>query len=360
MVTAYNSSYFSIDIELATLLQYMTHLVLENKPNKLAATLRRMMTRGFVEASELGRRLLDFIRTHPMVGEYAMTKRIQVLVIAVSLSIFFFGEVARSEDAHEWRPAGSPPNVSRDAYDSGDIGQVGAVVINPHRSATIGSQVPGEIKEFRFDEGQWINKNEVVAVLDKRRYDLLLKRAEERLRAAEVALRKAEQDAQIKEDLFRLDSTTLQEVTRARTEAEIGRIHVDEATSERDLAKFELDSCEIKAPFSGHLAVRYKQADESVERSEKIFLLVDTTQLFAVANVSESEAKKYQQGKKVEFLKGTTVVEGTVDKTRKGVLFDPKSKTKRVFILLKNDGVDEKRRPEQLEIGMSGILRLSQ
>jgi multidrug resistance efflux pump len=130
----------------------------------------------------------------------------------------------------------------------------------------------------------------VVAVIYPKRYELMVLRTEERLKGLEVALRRAEEEAKIKEELFALSATTRQEVARTRAEAEIARFRVAEAASELDINRFDLSSCKIKAPFSGHFAVRYKQPDESVERGEKVFAIVDSAKVYAVANVPEMPA----------------------------------------------------------------------
>jgi multidrug resistance efflux pump len=111
-----------------------------------------------------------------------------------------------------------------------------------------------------------------------------------------------------------------------------------------------LESCEIKAPFSGYLAVRYKQPDETVERLEKVFALVDTSKVHAVANVPELMLDEFPKGKEAFFLLTPEKrFKGTVD--RVGKLIDPKSRTKRVFLLINNSD-------NKLEVGMTGTMQL--
>ena len=173
-----------------------------------------------------------------------------------------------------------PEKTAKEPYLSID-----AVVINPYRSANVGSLVGGEIEHFYFDEGDLVKKGEPVVIVDSRRYRLIALRAEERLRASEAALKLAEQEIKIKEDLLELDAATRQDVVKKAAEAEIARYAVAEAERELDLARFDLVHCKIEAPFTGYLAVRYKQPDEPVERLEKVFALVDSSKVYAVANV---------------------------------------------------------------------------
>jgi len=181
---------------------------------------------------------------------------------------------------------------------------------------------------------------------------LTVQRAEERLRGLEVALKRADEEARIKKELLEVDATTRQEALRTEAEAEVARHRVAEAKKELELARFDLDSCKVKAPFSGHLAVRYKQPDETAERLERIFSIVDSSKVYAVANVPEGQLGLFPKGARAHFVSsGGKSFEGVVDKV--GKLIDPRSRTKRVYLLIDNPG-------KELEIGMTGTLRAPQ
>jgi len=280
-----------------------------------------------------------------------LARILQVLALAGLLVVYALGAPTRSEAERTWQPAGEPPGASQELPPSQkpDI-RIEAVVIHPYQSANVGSQVPGEIEKYFFEEGDAIADGQVVAEIYPRRYQLLVLRAEERLRALEAALKKTEEDARIKEELFDLDATTRQEVVRTKAEAEIARFRVAEAARELDLARFDFDSCKIKAPFAGHMAVRYKQPDESVERSEKVFAIVDSAKVHAVANVPEILLSEFKKGTKAYFVHGPDrKFEGVVDRISK--LIDHKSKTKRIYLLLDNSN-------GELEVGMTGSLHV--
>lgn len=263
-------------------------------------------------------------------------------------------------DEREWKPSGEahravsvtavPSDVSTGTIPPQSATRIEAVVVTPYRVANVGGQVGGEIEAFHFEEGDPVSAGQVVVELDSRRYRLALQRAEERLLGLQAVLRRAEEEAQIKQQLFELDSISLQEVTRANADAELALHRVQEAKAELDLARMDLEGAKIKAPFSGHLAIRHKQQNEPVERLEKIFGIVDSSKVHAVANVPENLLSQFWKGKESVFLYGRNKkLTGTVD--RIGKLIDPKSRTKRVYLLLDNSG-------GELEVGMTGSLQL--
>jgi RND family efflux transporter MFP subunit len=261
-----------------------------------------------------------------------------------------------AEDEKEWQPSAQPAAAERPIEPTGSPVpekssiNVEAAVINPYRSATVGAQVSGVIERFDAEEGDLVKEGQTVVQIAERRYLLLLDRAKERLLSLEAAARRAEDDAKLKEEVFGLDATTRQEVLRAVAEAEVARHRLAEAEQELELARFDLDACLVKAPFTGYLAAKHKQPEESVERLEKIFTIVDTSKVYAVANVPEDLLPFFPRGAEAIFVSGLgKAVDGQIE--RMGKVIDPKSRTKRVYLLIDNPR-------NELEVGMTGSLRL--
>jgi RND family efflux transporter MFP subunit len=279
------------------------------------------------------------------------------IVLAVLVAGLLLVGPSRGEEETDWSPGSEPPPVEEKSIPAESLPRqqkisstIEAVVINPYRSANVGGQVGGIIERFNAEEGDRIEEGQIVVELYDRRYLLLAERARERVRSLEVAFSRAEEEARIKGEVYDLDATTRQEVLKARSEAEIARYRLAEAKRELDLAVFDLDACKIQAPFTGYLASKFKQTDETAERLEKIFAIVDTTHIYAVANIPEESVSEFGKGAEAVFIYGDgKEFKGKID--RVGKLIDPKSRTKRVYVLIDNRG-------NELEAGMSGSLRL--
>lgn len=281
---------------------------------------------------------------------------IWIVILAAFLIVLPLVCSSSSTESGQWTPGGVPPVESKEKESQAlpasqkPYVKIDAVVINPYRSANVGTQVGGVIAVMHFDEGDFIQEGQVVVEIDSKRYRITVLRAEDRLKALQAACKRQEEEAKLRGELLDLDATTRQELEKAEAEAEIARFRMQEAGQELDLAKFDLSCCKVKAPFSGYLAVRYKQPDEPVERLEKIFALVDSSKVHAVANVPESLLNQFKLGNKAVLRYGSDkTVTGTVD--RIGKLIDPKSRTKRVYLLVDNSA-------NQLEVGMTGVLEL--
>jgi RND family efflux transporter MFP subunit len=238
------------------------------------------------------------------------------------------------------------------AFDIDRLDRIEAAVVHPYRSANVGTEVKGVIDRINFEEGDPVLKDAVVLEISPDRYKLMAKKAEERVKGLELSLKNAEDDLKIKEELLSLNAGTQQDVTKARTQVDIEKHRLLEAREELKLAAMDLESCLVRAPFSGFLAVRYKQPDEVVNQYDNVFALVDKSKVYAVANVPESQTGKFVKGAKAIFIHGTgKKYDGAVDKV--GVLVDPQSKTLKVHILIDNSSGD-------LQVGTTGSLELTE
>jgi RND family efflux transporter MFP subunit len=223
-----------------------------------------------------------------------------------------------------------------------------ATTIRPYRSADLASEVSGVIEAIHFQEGDLIQSGQVVVEISTKRYTLLAEKAQEALKGMVLALERAEQNVTVLKDLLTQDATTRQDLLKAETERDVTQTRLKEARKDFELAQLNLQWCRVKAPFTGYLGDRYKEQFESVERLEKLFSLVDSSKVYALANVAERLVPKFKKGTSATFVDPSGKIHsGIVEKV--GKLIDPKSKTRKVWVLIDNS-------KGSLEIGMTGTL----
>ncbi|MBI4963667.1 MAG: efflux RND transporter periplasmic adaptor subunit [Desulfomonile tiedjei] len=242
-----------------------------------------------------------------------------------------------------------PPGKS--ARPPGDVPaqpRVDGAVIRPFHQATVSSEVQGVIEKRHSKEGDLVKAGQVMFEISPEFFELVAQRARERLDALEVALEQAKQELKVKEELISRDAATIQEITRARSEVKIADHRAKEAQLDLDLALRDKQRCQIRAPFRGYIVSLFRDAHEAVQRFEQLFLIADTSKVYAVANVPQSLLSVVRKGTKAWFLASSgATVEGTVDKIE--ALIDPSSQTKKVYVLLDNTEA-------RLEMGMLGSV----
>lgn len=225
-----------------------------------------------------------------------------------------------------------------------------AAVIRPHQQAVVSSEVSGVIDELHVREGDPVVAGQVIFEISRDLFKLAAERSQERLAALEAALKQTKSDLEIQEYLFSRNATTKSRIVRARAEWEIAKHKLNEAKIDLALALRDLQNCRVKAPFTGHIVTLYKDKYESAQRFDQLFLVVDTSKVYAVVNVPEQFLPHIRKGSAAVFLRpdGDRRL-GTVAKISKPI--DPSSKTKKVHILIDNSAAT-------LEMGMLGSVQL--
>jgi len=242
----------------------------------------------------------------------------------------------------EITPIPSDSNIFSDAP------KVDATIINPFRFAAVATEVTGIIQEYNFEIGQLVQKGSVILEISKKRYELAAEKAGDNLRGLRLALKRAQKEKEIRERLVSLDASTVQDLLKAEAEEEILEQKVREAEVILKQTQLDLEACQVKAPFTGYIAVRYKEPFEAAGPLEKLFSLIDSSKVYAVAYVPENLMQFFQKGSKAAFNDsyGRQFV-GEVDKIEPTI--DPKTGSQKVFVLMDNA-------QERLGIGMTGSL----
>ncbi len=284
-------------------------------------------------------------------------KRFSAIITITQAMVLVWAMVVFAQTQEEWKPSEGPPppgfsGVEKTTEAGVDVSMIliEAVVVNPYRTVSVGAQVGGAIEKFPFEEGDFVEDGAVVVQIGTRRYELTAQRAEERLKLLEVANERAQDEARIKKEVFAFDGTTKQEVLKYKSEAEMAKIRIDEARKEHDLAVYDLESCRVTAPFSGYISAKNKQMGETTDRYEKIFTIVDSSKVHAVAHVPENILPRIKKGMEATFVYSSDrKFKGIIE--RMGKLIDPRSRTKKVYLLIDNTN-------NELEVGMNGTLQM--
>ena len=285
----------------------------------------------------------------------ASKPRILILAGLVATCVIFVqaapvtaAEVAAPDPtpAPELPYAPEPPEPVAPETDFGD--SLRATTIRPHHSADMASEVSGVIEAIHFQEGDLIQHGQVVVEISTKRYTLLAEKAQEAVRGLVLALERAQQNVKLHQELLSQDATTQQDVLKAETERDVTQTRLKETRKDLELAQLNLEWCRVKAPFTGYFGDKYKEQFESVERLEKIFSIVDSGKVYALANVAEKLVPKFKKGTSAAFVDSSGKSHtGIVEKV--GKLIDPKSKTRKVWVLIDNS-------KGSLEVGMTGTL----
>ena len=123
--------------------------------------------------------------------------------------------------------------------------------VEAYATVAIKTRVGGEITRVHFQDGQEVNRGDLLFTLDPRPYEAALAEARAKLLRDSALAKNAENDARRYETLFEKNyvSRTQYELARANADALKATIEADRAAVEN--ARLQLSYCFIHAPISG-------------------------------------------------------------------------------------------------------------
>lgn len=127
-------------------------------------------------------------------------------------------------------------------------------------SSTLSFEVSGNVREMRFNQGEQVERGQILAVVDKQPYELDVQSAEADLKQALALLTQASQEYDRQEQLFKKGWVAKARLDRVEREREAASSQQDFAISKLNLAKRNLRLTNLKAPFDGQIARKHIDA----------------------------------------------------------------------------------------------------
>ncbi len=276
--------------------------------------------------------------------------KIKIIIIAVAIGALS----APATAADKPLPATRNQTAAIKDYDlpsfekgpvTGDL-SIKSAVIMPVRFANVPAELSGVIEAIKFEKGEFIQKDQVVVELSKKRHSIMVQMAQEKVKGLQLALKTAEQNLNFKTEVYSKHYGTRQKLLEAESEVAATKLKLEETARELNLAQLNLQACTIKAPFSGFMVERYKEPYEAVNQLDKLFAIADMQRVYAVANVPETLLSSFKKDSRAVFVDAAGGrFKGTVDKVEATVC--PESKTSKVYLVIENPKQD-------LKMGMTG------
>ncbi len=185
---------------------------------------------------------------------------------------------------------------------SGKIRQFSGVV-EAADSSSIGFEVSGNVREVRVDVGDRITKGQVLAVLDKRTYNLNVQAAEAEVGRAKVQLADKRNDLDRFQRINKQDPGAVSQAALDNSQAAVdGALkQVQFTKSGLKLAQRDLNKTVLRAPFDGVIANRYIDAFNEVARGQKCFDTYELTGMEVAISIPEDAIDDIQMDQKGEI-----------------------------------------------------------
>ncbi|HWN50321.1 MAG TPA: MdtA/MuxA family multidrug efflux RND transporter periplasmic adaptor subunit [Xanthobacteraceae bacterium] len=229
----------------------------------------------------------DFARTQPLdkpltrKRKAAKTGRrlglLILVVVAVTVGWWIYGRQPAPQPARQNASAAAVPVVAAPAV-TGDIDITlnGLGTVTSLATVTIRSQISGQFVRIAYQEGQMINKGDLVAEIDSRPYELALAQAQGALERDQALLQTAELDLKRYQDLAKTNAIPRQQFdTQVSLVAQDkGLVIADQA--QIDTQKLNIAYCHIIAPITGRAGLRLVDPGNYVTANDATGIVVLT------------------------------------------------------------------------------------
>ena len=169
--------------------------------------------------------------------------------------------------------------------------------INSLQNVEIRNKVRGFIEEIKVDEGQKVNKGQVMFTLNSKELEQAVRKAEAAVEIAKAELKGTEIEYKNTKVLFEKNIVSKSELDLYGTKVALNIAKVNSAIAEKEQAALHYEFTKIRAPFHGVInRIPYKKGS-LVDEGALLTTISDNESVFAYYYVSELDYLEYVQSK---------------------------------------------------------------
>jgi RND family efflux transporter MFP subunit len=181
--------------------------------------------------------------------------------------------------------------------------------LEPWQKINLTPDVGGKVAKIYVEEGQLVQKDQVLAELDTESVRLQLKQAEAGLAVAQANYQNAAKNKERMDRLSKEKAVSDQQVEQVRLGYEAAKAQLEQAQAGLNLARHYLDVSIMKAPWSGVVASKNAQVGDVINPmmggfspASGVLTLMDFSRVKVVVDVSENDIVRIKKGQNA-FIK---------------------------------------------------------
>ena len=221
------------------------------------------------------------------------------IVFAVIILISIFCVSVNGAPKHEQPPAPVVVTKVIEKHFKEPVTLIGTV--KPDQRSLVATEVAGLMQNMLFNEGDFVEKNKVIARLKQDSLQIQLEEAQSSLKEAEARLEYAASQTIRFKDLYAKSVVSIEELQESQSEQDAWAERTIQNKSKIARLVYDLDQMQIRAPFSGHIISKYTEIGEWLVKGATVYELINLDSNYVLVNVPEHIAVVLKQNDKVEI-----------------------------------------------------------
>ncbi len=188
-------------------------------------------------------------------------------------------------------------------------------------------QVSGRISELFTDEGMFIKKGQIVAVLDKDELAKVRNEAKALLDEAKSNYQTTEKDYVRAENLFKGGVMTAQQRDTAKNNFDVAAAKLKSAQQSLELASVRLGYADLNSPIDSFVLVKSAEAGEVMQPGSTVFTVADLNDIWLTAYINETDLGRVKLNQQADIKTDTypdKVYKGRISFISQEAEFTPK------------------------------------
>lgn len=170
-----------------------------------------------------------------------------------------------------------------------------AATINSFQNVEIRTKVKGFVEDIYIDEGQKVNKGQILFKLNSKEFEQHVHKAEAAIQSALAELRTTEIEVENTKKLFDKNIVSKSELDLVTTKVNINKAKVNEAKVAKEQALLHVEYTKIKAPFNGIINRIPNKKGSLLDEGALLTSISNNESVFAYFSVSEIDYLDYVQ-----------------------------------------------------------------
>jgi RND family efflux transporter MFP subunit len=169
----------------------------------------------------------------------------------------------------------------------------------------IRARVAGYLKEVAFEDGAWVEKGDLLFVIEPAPFEAAMASANAQLEKAQASLKLAEANLRRITPLARQGTVTQQELDVQRAQVATAAADVSAARAAVTQARLNLDYTRIEAPISGRIGRNLVDVGNLIQVEATLLATIENyAPIYAYFSVSESDVLRLMQMRRDAGLSG--------------------------------------------------------